>query len=314
MNCQASEFAHTQGASLHPASSSICTAAILDGLMGPSGGELVLTAVGPVEQYTGVAYNGVSELVVDLHKNSFKDDPWFQASTQWTTPGRARVDSCIDAVDYAYSPEIQQYSFHMYLVGFKTGAVLLDGCKDVEGANFGNEAFLAECAAENPPATCLEHDDDVVIKCTNMLAGAEPEAGTIRIVGPTGTPAPSGLGRLQFYNKGREASLSQCPHAVGDDIYCVHAEDVVVACEGDGDPSGVGAFHKEEAVVQKKRFLSLIHLTCFDSLETRQGLGGPPGTMHLVVCPPNCRQVKTMLHAAPAPSQQSFSTALLELK
>lgn len=75
---------------------------------------------------------------------------------------------------------------------------------------------------------------------------------------------------------------------MGDDIYCVHDEDVVIACEGDGDPSGVGAFHKEEAAVQKKRFLSLVHLTCFDTLETKSGLAGPPGTMRLVVCPPSC--------------------------
>lgn len=110
----------------------------------------------------------------------------------------------------------------------------------------------------------------------------------------------SGLFRLRFrfegesssLTSGREASLSECPHAVGDDIYCVHEEDVVVACEGDGDPSGVGAFRKEEAVVQKKRFLLSFHLTCFDNLQTKPGFGGPPGTMRLVVCPQNCGQVQ----------------------
>lgn len=63
MNCLASEFAHTQGSSLHPASSSICTAAILDGILSPSGGDVVLTAVGAVEQYTGLASNGISTSV-----------------------------------------------------------------------------------------------------------------------------------------------------------------------------------------------------------------------------------------------------------
>ena len=68
---------------------------------------------------------------------------------------------------------------------------------------------------------CLEHNDDVAIKCTNMVAGIEPETGTIRLVGPTGTPAPSGLGRLQFYNKGAcapkpigKSSLSSLNHSV----------------------------------------------------------------------------------------------------
>lgn len=84
----------------------------------------------------------------------------------------------------------------------------------------------------------------------------------------------------------------------------------MIACEGDGDPSGVGAFHKEEALVQKKRFLSLIHLTCFDSLETAQGLGGPPGTMHLVACPPNCRQVKSSCCMQQQRSRESHSPQL----
>ncbi|CDJ35681.1 uncharacterized protein EMH_0099730 [Eimeria mitis] len=86
--------------------------------------------------------------------------------------------------------------------GFRTGALLLDGCKDVEGANLCAEKGYPVASAEKPPATCLDHNDDVAIKCTNRLAGVEPDAGTIRIVGPTGTPAQSGLGRLQFYNKG----------------------------------------------------------------------------------------------------------------
>lgn len=59
MNCQASEFAHVQGSSLHPASTSICASAILDGVLSPSGGDLVVTAVGPAEQYTGAVFNGI---------------------------------------------------------------------------------------------------------------------------------------------------------------------------------------------------------------------------------------------------------------
>ncbi|OEH79807.1 scavenger receptor protein sr1 precursor [Cyclospora cayetanensis] len=186
MNCQASEFAHTQGASLHPASSSICTAAILDGLLTASGGDIVITATsGPI--------GFLDPDSIDL------------------------IETTVRIVN-----------------GFKTGMPLVDGCKDVEGANL--------CAEKGYPVA----------------------------------------------SAGRETSLDQCPHNVSDDVYCVHDEDVVVACEGDGDPSGVGAFRKEEAVVQKKQFLRSLPLTCFDSLETHQGLGGPPGTMHLIVCPSKC--------------------------
>ncbi|KAL8448252.1 hypothetical protein Emag_004020 [Eimeria magna] len=261
MNCQASEFAHTQGSSLHPASSSICTSAILDGVLSPSGGDILITAVGPVELYTGAAYNGTSLLLMRQR------------------PGKWQSASGIESLDFASSPEKQQYSYHMYLVD--TIDFINARCK-------GAEASLADCEAEKPPATCLEHNDDVVIKCTNNVAGVEPGAGTVRIVGPTGTPPQNGIGRLQLYNNGREAALNQCPHLVSDDVYCVHEEDVVVACEGDGDPSGIGAFRREEAVAQKIRPLTSWHLTCFDTLETKTGLGGPPGATYHVVCPPNC--------------------------
>lgn len=103
MNCQASEFAHTQGASLHPAPSSICTAAILDGLMSPSGGDLVVTAVGPVEQYAGAAYNGALKYVLLMRGivcNGGK--PRWQALSQWTSPtppkGNNSASTCTSSV------------------------------------------------------------------------------------------------------------------------------------------------------------------------------------------------------------------------
>ncbi|KAL8275977.1 hypothetical protein Esti_000093 [Eimeria stiedai] len=317
MNCQASEFAHTQGSSLHPASSSICTSAILDGVLSPSGGDILITSVGPVELYTGAAINGIESLdfasspekqQYSYHLYSVADSTPCDAGKtefgQLSSVGRLEVKIGGAWGTVCNKGDFLVFSFEAAIkacqeLGFKTGVPLLDGCKDVEGANLCAEKGYIVATA----ATCLEHNDDVVIKCTNNLAGVEPEAGTIRIVGPTGTPPQNGIGRLQLYNnvrasclssdglqqrEGREATLNQCPHLVSDDIYCVHEEDVVVACEGDGDPSGVGTFRKEEAVVQKIRPLKSWRLTCFDTLETKTGLGGPPGTTHHVVCPPNC--------------------------
>ena len=37
MNCQASEFGLVQGSTIHPSTSSICVAAVLDGIISPSG-------------------------------------------------------------------------------------------------------------------------------------------------------------------------------------------------------------------------------------------------------------------------------------
>ncbi|KAL8427591.1 hypothetical protein Efla_005766 [Eimeria flavescens] len=347
MNCQASEFAHTQGSSLHPASSSICTSAILDGVLTPSGGDILMTAAGPVDQYTGAAFNG-KFLTGESNSNAVNN-----------------TASGIESADFASSSERQQYSYHLYLVdsidfittrvrivdefgqlssvgrlevnvggdwgtvcnkgdflsfsfeaaikacqelGFKTGVPLLDGCKDVEGANLCGEKGYNVATA----ATCLEHNDDVVLKCTNNIAGVEPAAGTIRLVGPTGTPAQSGIGRLQMYSNGfgsvcadgwslsseqvacRQMGYSSvkskgpgngsCSKIFGQN-YCGQEQERIVASHfscTDGDPSGVGAFRKEEAAAQKSRSLLSWHLSCFDTVESKGGLKGPPGTIYHV--------------------------------
>ncbi|GIX61317.1 scavenger receptor cysteine-rich domain-containing protein [Babesia caballi] len=65
MNCQASALVHVVGSSLHHSSSSICTSALFDGVLSPSGaprtasfhpipgGEVVVSIVGPLKQYFG---------------------------------------------------------------------------------------------------------------------------------------------------------------------------------------------------------------------------------------------------------------------
>ncbi|GBE58642.1 scavenger receptor cysteine-rich domain-containing protein [Babesia ovata] len=53
MNCQASALVHIVGSSLHHSSSSICTSALYDGVLTPSGGEVVVSIVGALKHYHG---------------------------------------------------------------------------------------------------------------------------------------------------------------------------------------------------------------------------------------------------------------------
>eukprot|EP00070_Physeter_catodon_P037890 XP_028344784.1 uncharacterized protein LOC112062828 [Physeter catodon] len=55
MNCQMSDFARVEGLSIHPSFSSICAAAVIDGVLSPSGGEVVVSVVGEIPHYKGAA-------------------------------------------------------------------------------------------------------------------------------------------------------------------------------------------------------------------------------------------------------------------
>eukprot|EP00920_Eleutheroschizon_duboscqi_P033927 GHVT01081487.1.p1 GENE.GHVT01081487.1~~GHVT01081487.1.p1 ORF type:complete len:187 (+),score=15.42 GHVT01081487.1:3341-3901(+) len=95
----------------------------------------------------------------------------------------------------------------------------------------------------------------------------------------------------QCIGAGDEPNLRQCPHVVNDDIYCVHTEDVVVACQGSGDPSGVGLFRKENIPgLSKKKFHPKIDLTCADRPIVKTELKGSPGAIFMGRCPPGCSE------------------------
>lgn len=89
---------------------------------------------------------------------------------------------------------------------------------------------------------------------------------------------------------GDEKALRNCPHETKSDIYCAHSEDIVVACRGDGDPTGVGAFKKEDLPeISKRKFRPLLQLSCSDKAASKKGLGGQPGALFLGSCPSGCK-------------------------
>lgn len=81
----------------------------------------------------------------------------------------------------------------------------------------------------------------------------------------------------------------QCPHTVSEDVYCVHEEDVVVSCEGDGDSSGTGSGHIEEYMGGKVPFIRALRVSCLDSPLSLKDLRASPGTTFLLSCPSGCR-------------------------
>ncbi|PFH37729.1 scavenger receptor cysteine-rich domain-containing protein [Besnoitia besnoiti] len=379
MNCQASEFARVEGSSIHPAASSICAAAIHDGVLSPSGGEVVVSAVGELPEYTGSTLKATG--TVSSHFSSAPLNPSFSFFI-YRSDSIDDVDRDVRVVD-AYgklSPtgrlEIRrngvwgsvckQGDFTIFTIdsarkachelGYLHGMYLEDGCESVEGQYVCASAkypvsVAADCTFEEPPPRCADHSMDVAIKCTNNPP-AEPPLGTLRIVDENGTPATNGVGRLQFYNNGwgsvcsdgwtreservaclqmgytgvkhggysddgcddvmgvnlcgpetekiavynvacggEETSLRHCPHETSSDIYCVHDEDVIVGCRGDGDPSGMGLFRTEDTPdISKRNYPPKIRLNCGDRPMTHKQMTGRSGATFLATCPDGCSE------------------------
>ena len=92
---------------------------------------------------------------------------------------------------------------------------------------------------------------------------------------------------------GDEMGLRHCPHETNNDIYCVHEEDVVVGCEGNGDPSGVGLFRKEDTpALARSNVPAKIDLSCGDRPITKTDLHGAAGSTFVARCPQGCSYVE----------------------
>ncbi|CBZ52664.1 hypothetical protein NCLIV_024520 [Neospora caninum Liverpool] len=379
MNCQASSFASVDGSSIHPAASSICAAAIHDGVLSPSGGEVVVSVVGELTDYTGSALKSTGTA-----SSNFSSSPVNRSSSffVYRTDSIDEVDKDVRVVDAygklsstgrleirrngVWGSVCKQGDFTVFTIdsarkachelGYLHGMYLEDGCESVEGQYVCAGAkypvsVAADCTFEEPPARCADHSMDVAVRCTNNPP-AEPPLGSLRIVDESGAPATNGVGRLQFYNEGwgsvcsdgwtkesekvaclqmgytgikhggysddgcdsvngvdlcgpdtekiaafgvacggEETSLRHCPHEISSDVYCVHEEDVVVGCRGDGDPSGMGLFRTEDTPALSKRSLPpKIELNCGDRPLSHKQMGGQSGAMFIATCPEGCSE------------------------
>ncbi|BAM41751.1 uncharacterized protein TOT_040000133 [Theileria orientalis strain Shintoku] len=92
-----------------------------------------------------------------------------------------------------------------------------------------------------------------------------------------------------FKCNGGESQLKDCEHESGDDIYCTHEQDVLVSCEGNGDPSEFRNFKKVEPfVAPMKKWTKLINLSCYDTLTSHSEFEGEFGSYKVATCPMGC--------------------------
>ncbi|EZG88144.1 putative scavenger receptor [Gregarina niphandrodes] len=100
------------------------------------------------------------------------------------------------------------------------------------------------------------------------------------------------IGVTEVACEGSELRLRDCALSAPEDVYCVHTEDVVVGCDGPGDPSGVGLFAADHA--PKLRYIPLKPtqaIKCSDSFDSLFSKLEPlPGEMFVLRCPAGCTQ------------------------
>lgn len=241
MNCQSSALMHVVGSSLHHSSASICTSALFDGVLSPSGGEVVVSIVGPVSQY-------FSAVNPDNHMESEEYDPSpekpYYSFFTFLNESIDNIDSNVRLVDAfgalssfgrlevlkngkwgtvcnkgkfgAFNEEAAKFVCRK--LGFKHGIHVLEKCSSVNDQNLcvprgyhvsyaglmclGTEDDISNCIIEEPTVDCLSHKDDVIIKCTNSTSHDGVAFGTLRLVDASGVPTATGTGRLEFYNNG----------------------------------------------------------------------------------------------------------------
>lgn len=241
MNCQAAALMHVVGSSLHHSSASICTAAIFDGVLTPSGGEVVVSIVGPVAKYFG-AVNPDNRIESEEYDPS-PDKPYYSFYT-FLNESIDNIDSNVRLVDAfgklssfgrlevlkngkwgtvcnkgkfgAFNEEAANLVCRK--LGFKHGIHVLEKCSSVNDQNLcvppgynvsyaglmclGNEEDISNCVIEEPTVDCMSHKDDVIIKCTNSTSHNSIMPGTLRLVDAAGVPSTTGTGRLEYYNNG----------------------------------------------------------------------------------------------------------------
>ncbi|PFH36852.1 hypothetical protein BESB_050440 [Besnoitia besnoiti] len=278
-NCQASEFARVLGSTIHPSRSSIYAAAVNDGVLSPSGGTVVVAIVDSLPLYSVEAsdfksstekpgfsfYVYQSESIDAIEKNIRLVNEYGKLSST----GRLEVRRNGIWGTVCTKGDFSRFSVPAaikacQLMGYKHGVYLEDGCSSAEGVDM--------CAGTGyPVALAAKGCSDIM--GVNYCGQALEKIATVNVA-----------------CKGDETELRICPHLVKEDIYCVHDEDIVVGCEGKGDPSGIGLFTAEEKPDLGVLPIRSLALTCSDRPVTRRDMEGGPGTTFIASCPDGCAE------------------------
>ncbi|AFZ81642.1 LCCL domain-containing protein [Theileria equi strain WA] len=260
INCQNDHLIHIEGSSLHPSSTSICASAIFDGVMSPSGGEVVVSVVKPVKKFFGgnnKEYNLFSE---DYEPSA---DANYYSFFTFLNNSIDNIDTNVRLVDgfgmlssfgrlevlkngrwgtvckKGKSGIFDNNAARLVCntLGFNKAIVINENCINVNNQNLcaptgydvsyagitclGNEDDINKCNLEDPSIDCKNHKDDVVIKCTNSPITNEIEYGTLRIVDATGAPSSTGTGRLEIYNNGFGSICNEFWTKTAEKIACL---------------------------------------------------------------------------------------------
>ncbi|SCO69519.1 LCCL domain-containing protein, putative [Plasmodium vivax] len=246
-NCQNAELSSVEGSSIHPSSTAICTSAIHDGALTPSGGSIIVTVGNDLNQYHAVREKTNQIEAIDFITKA--DEPNFSFYTyrlesiddvksnvrivdsfgKLSSLGRLEIRRsdntwgtvCKKGPNFTFSDDSAKRACAD--LGFPNGLYIKQMCFNLNGRNYcagykypfssagmvcsGNEKNLLQCNADDS-SHCVDHHDDVIIQCLNQGSNTELVTdGMIRLVDATGAPTTNGIGRLEMFYNGSFGSV-----------------------------------------------------------------------------------------------------------
>mmetsp|Transcript_87266 Transcript_87266/g.167222 ORF Transcript_87266/g.167222 Transcript_87266/m.167222 type:complete len:530 (+) Transcript_87266:95-1684(+) len=241
------------GASLHPLGTSVCGAAVVDGVLSPEAkGELLVTRVPGIPSYTGADGRAPSLPVTNIQGDAFH-------VYATDTPDQAPVE--LRLLDHSGASSSRGLLQLLTGSGFGTVCGANFGAADVvcrqlgyeygtlstrkcdgfphsydcgaEGTPVamknlqckGREGEVQDCEWETPDQECFDHKKDVIMACFDKGPGQDVPEGQLRLVDADRGPVKGGHGRLEMYvGHGSDAHWGPiCAESF-------HAGDVSVAC------------------------------------------------------------------------------------
>lgn len=227
-NCQESQVAVAYGASVHPTTSSICAAALVDGALPQFGGKVVVSAAPSV-----AAYVAVDGGVVASQASSGDGSGSFTVYAADSIDQIAASARLVDEQGQLAAAGLLQVRGRQgfgavcginsgaanvvcRMLGYNGGAVGSSPCGAYGGANMcgavgsrvamknlkcrGDEMDLASCAWEAPDEICAQHDADSVVHCASDAEVLTE--GDLRLISFDGAPSADGVGRLEVFSEG----------------------------------------------------------------------------------------------------------------
>lgn len=255
-HCERKLHSPVLGASIHPLGSSVCGAAVVDGVLSPEvKGELLVTKVPGIPSYTGAkegrapslavtniqgdafhlyATNSADQAPVELRLIDHSGESSSRGMLQVMTgagfgsvcgANYGAADVVCHQLGYEYGTLSKKKCGefdHSYACGAEGSPVAMKNlqCKGTEGG-------VQDCEWDTPDPECFDHQKDIIIACFDRGPGDDVPEGQLRLVDHDGGPVQngSGHGRLEMFHDGHWGAVCR-------DSF--HPGDVQVACRSMG--------------------------------------------------------------------------------